>query len=137
MKKIWIITLMMTAFSASFSGCGFTNEKGTSTGTGGGAPNPTSTSTSSPTPTSATFTQVNQQILQVSCVSCHSGGQAPNLSSYDGFATNTAYVVPGDAATSLIYTITESGQMPPGGPALSAAQEQLLANWINAGAPNN
>jgi mono/diheme cytochrome c family protein len=87
---------------------------------------------------SATFTQVNQQILTPSCVSCHhAGGQSPDLSSYASFATNTEYVVPGNPSQSLIYTVTESGQMPQNGPALTAAQEQLLSSWIAASAQND
>ena len=116
--------------------CGFTNDKGGSGSTpgAGGVPAPAPGASGVP---AATFTQVNQQILQPSCVSCHSGGQSPDLSSYSGFATNTAYVVPGNAGSSLIYTITASGQMPLNGGALSSSQLSLLASWIDAGAPND
>lgn len=115
----------------ALTGCGYTNTIETS------APPPSAGATTTPQ-SGATYTQVNSQILQPLCVSCHgSGGQRPDLSSYAGFATSTQYVVPGSPAQSQIYTITQSGQMPPGGPTLTSSQFDLLGSWIQSGAPNN
>jgi hypothetical protein len=43
----------------------------------------------------------------------------------------------GDASSSGLYSIVESGEMPQGGPKLSEADLKTIADWINAGALNN
>jgi len=96
----------------------------------------TPAASSSPTP--ATFTQVNTQILQTMCISCHgAGGVSPNLSSYSTFATNTAYIVPGNSTSSVLFQQVQSGAMPKGGTPLTAAELSLIQQWIDAGALDN
>jgi mono/diheme cytochrome c family protein len=92
-------------------------------------PMPTPTPSPSPSPTAPTFTQVSTTILQPLCVGCHTFA-----SSYAGIS---AYVKAGDPSTSLFYTETSSGAMPKGGPVLTAAQLQMISDWITAGGLNN
>lgn len=83
-----------------------------------------------------TFSQINQSIIQTSCVSCHSGAAAPHgvdLSSYDGIA---AQVVAGSPQQSALYKEISDGTMPPTG-ALPQDQIQQLSDWITSGAQNN
>jgi hypothetical protein len=53
------------------------------------------------------------------------------------------YVVPGSPSTSYLMdtlqgtNLCAGTRMPPGGPYLSAAEVQTLADWICEGAPNN
>jgi mono/diheme cytochrome c family protein len=94
----------------------------------------TATPTASPTP--ITFTQINQNILQPSCVSCHSGSSSPggvDLSSYAGVS---AQVVSGNPGQSRLYQAVSNGTMPPGG-ALSQDKIQQISDWITAGAKND
>src|SRR5262249_51157335 len=114
-------------------GCGNSNLESTENST-----QPTPQESTRMDQTQATYSQVNQQILQPHCVSCHNPNeQFPDLRSYAAFATNTEYVVPGKPDQSLIYEITKSGAMPLGGPHLTQAQLSLLSSWIQAGAKNN
>lgn len=129
------------------SGCGTTYKDGTvvagTTGTtaAGTTTGTTPPVTATPAPTAsgstATFTEVNTQILQPLCVSCHGSGASPDLSSYSSFATNTTFVVPGNAAQSLLYQMVQSGSMPQGGTALNSTQLSLIQEWIDEGALNN
>jgi len=109
------------------------------------APTPTATPTSpaGPTPTAtpissaATYTQVNANIISVSCANCHFGTNPTSGISLVGYSGLVAQVTPGNAAASSLYIAVSSGSMPKGGPALSAAQVQEIKSWINSGAPNN
>jgi mono/diheme cytochrome c family protein len=97
---------------------------------------PSVTSTPTASPTSVTFTQINQNILQPSCVSCHSGSSSPggvDLSSYAGVS---AQVVSGNPGQSRLYQAVSNGTMPPGG-ALSQDKIQQISDWITAGAKND
>lgn len=113
------------------------------------APSPSVCVTPSPSPSatlspvfSPTFTNVNAQIIQPLCISCHTTGNISNqnvsLANYAGVlaTTNTA-----NPPQSLIYQLTQEGPtnggMPLSGQGLTAAQELLLLQWIQAGAPNN
>ena len=91
----------------------------------------------SPTPTGSgapvTFQQVNQGILQPSCVSCHSSGY-PNFSSYSSFAQDPTLIVPGNPEQSQVYIQVQTGQMPQGGPPLNQATIDLIYQWIEQGA---
>lgn len=90
-----------------------------------------------------TFSKINQQILQTSCVSCHStssNGANPHgpaggldLSTYAGVMSK---VIVGDPERSTLYQYIRGAQMPPQG---QLPEEQILAiqNWIEAGAKNN
>ncbi|MEP6573020.1 MAG: Ig-like domain-containing protein [Gemmatimonadota bacterium] len=96
-----------------------------------------------------------QPIFSANCLGCHFvGGQVPNLTAGSSYAaivgvisgsvscTGNTYVVAGNAATSLVYAKVIAsappcgGHMPPGGQ-LSSGNLQTIADWINAGAPNN
>jgi hypothetical protein len=90
----------------------------------------------------ATFTQVYQSILTVSCKgsTCHNPGTQGGVSfSSQSTAYNSvkSRVVAGNANNSSFYTILTSGRMPDGGPKLSTTLLNLVAAWINAGAMNN
>jgi mono/diheme cytochrome c family protein len=117
-------------------GCGYVNYKGdaaaSQTVPGSSTPLPGA----SGTPATVTFTQVSQ-ILTTNCVSCHSGSNAPNLSSYSDFATNTTYVSAGDPAGSELYSVVASGTMPKNAAALSLANVAVIYEWIAQGALNN
>lgn len=105
-------------------------------------PPPTPTPAPSPGPmpvcaSHATFTAVNQTILQPLCVSCHTGagaGGGYDLSTYAGVlrAVNTAA-----PTSSVIYTTTLDGAMPQNGSPLTSTQQNLLLLWIQGGALNN
>jgi hypothetical protein len=47
--------------------------------------------------------------------------------------------VPGDPTNSTLYKEVQSGKMPPQPkqPALTAEEQQAIADWITAGATNN
>lgn len=99
--------------------------------------NPTPTPTPSPTATVATFTAVNTTIIQPLCISCHSTSVASDGYSFSTYAGVLAAVNVADPTASLIYSVTSDGAMPENGTPLTAAQESLLLQWIQAGAPNN
>jgi len=105
-------------------------------------PAPTPTPTPAPPPATATFSEVQAQILNVSCTSCHSGVKPSgkiDLSSYAKLMANNkaGLILPGNSAKSLLYTEVATGDMPPKGTKVSAANTQLLKQWIDAGAQNN
>lgn len=86
--------------------------------------------------TTVTFSQVNQNVFQSSCVSCHSGSGSPagvDLSTFDGVS---GQVVPGSPQQSKIYQEISDGKMPPTG-ALPQDQIQQVSDWITAGAKND
>jgi mono/diheme cytochrome c family protein len=110
-------------------GCSYTHYKGEQ----GAIVPPTGAGTAAP---QVTFAQLNQDIIQPKCISCHSSGSSSgvDLSSYAGVA---AQVVAGNPAQSTLYLQVESGQMPKGGPALSESELADVYNWIAQGAQNN
>ena len=98
-------------------------------------PQPTATPSPTPTPTNpnATFTNISKTILQNRCVGCHGGDGGYSFNNY----TNTMKAVTaGKPNSSRLYTSVSSGAMPRGG-SLTAAQIQLIYDWILAGAKNN
>lgn len=82
-------------------------------------------------------------ILQKSCVNCHGGQRTSADLDLRTFAAlmngseDGPVVIPGDAANSLLVTLSESGKMPKRGAKLTPEQIQVLKDWVNAGAPNN
>lgn len=77
----------------------------------------------------ATFTQVNNQIIQQYCVGCHgNGGISPNLTTYGNVAAS---------ASACLSAIQPGGNMPLGQPPLSQSLQTLFANWVNGGAKND
>jgi hypothetical protein len=82
-------------------------------------------------------------LLQGSCVSCHGGEKTSknlDLKTYASLMTgsqNGAVIVASDAANSKMVQKIQSGSMPKRGAKWTAAQLQLLVDWVNAGAQNN
>jgi mono/diheme cytochrome c family protein len=115
---------------AAFAGCSYTHYKNEQ----GPVVPPTGAGTAAP---EVTFTQLNQDIIQPKCISCHSASAdsgGVDLGSYAGVA---AQVVAGNPAQSTLYLQVESGQMPKGGPALSESELAEVYNWIAQGAQND
>jgi hypothetical protein len=103
-----------------------------------------------------TFTEVYDQVLNGSCLNCHTGivGQFDGL---DMSTKATAYantvnksssrcaretlVVPGHADSSLLYLKVTSppcgSLMPQNAPALPKSSIDLIKSWIDEGAPND
>ena len=104
---------------------------------------------------SATLSEVQSQVFNASCTSCHSGtspSQGLNLSAGAAYgntvnvpSTEVAsldLVEPGDADNSYLMqklegTAQSGEQMPNGGPYLSTTLRQLVRDWIDAGAQND
>ncbi len=124
-----------------------------------------SSSGSSPSPSadggSVTFTEVYDTVLQPTCSSHHAAGQADSF--LDLSSQSAAYaslvgvkasgpacgtsgetrVVAGNASESLLYQKVSmskppcGAQMPFGGTPISASDQSLIEDWINAGAKND
>lgn len=84
-----------------------------------------------------------QPILNSRCASCHGLERTSgdfDLTTYDllmaGGEEGLA-VLPGDAASSPLVTLSESGNMPKNGPKLTPDQLQVMKDWVNQGALNN
>ncbi|MHB0756655.1 c-type cytochrome [Polaribacter sp. M15] len=73
-----------------------------------------------------TFTTHVQPIIDANCVSCHNGGQFPNLSTYNGISANAA----------IVKSEVVTGSMPQGG-SLTNQEIQAISCWVDAGALNN
>ena len=104
---------------------------------------------------SATLSEVQSQVFDASCTSCHSGSspsQGLNLSAGAAYgntvnvpSTEVAsldLVEPGDADNSYLMqklegTAQTGAQMPNGGPYLNSTLRQLVRDWIDAGAQNS
>jgi len=94
------------------------------------------------TPPPVTFEEHVRPLLKAHCLDCH-GATETLEGSLDlrlvrlmraGGDSGPA-IVPGDAAGSLILQRVRAGDMPPGEKKMSAAEQDLLARWISAGAP--
>lgn len=88
----------------------------------------------------ATFSYLNANIFQKTCIACHAGATSQNgmvdLSSYQGVL---ARVTPNNSLVSSLY-IAVSGStpaMPKTGTPLSPTLTQAIADWIDLGASNN
>jgi mono/diheme cytochrome c family protein len=81
--------------------------------------------------------------METACVSCHGGEKTSkglDLKSYASLmagSQNGAVIVAGDAAASKLVTMIQAGKMPKKGTKLTAAELQLLLDWVNTGATNN
>jgi Protein of unknown function (DUF1553)/Protein of unknown function (DUF1549)/Planctomycete cytochrome C len=79
-------------------------------------------------------------LLQARCIKCHSGEQAAaklDMRTRAGVLQGGLHgpaLVAGAAAKSLLLERVQSGQMPPGGPRLSADEIRQIGTWIDAGA---
>jgi hypothetical protein len=84
-----------------------------------------------------------QPILESRCAKCHMGefvSEDLHMDTYESLmqgSDNGSVIVPGDAGESLLIQKLVEGKMPKRGPKLTPVQIQLIADWINAGAPNN
>lgn len=66
-------------------------------------------------------------IIEANCVQCHgSGGNFPNLTTYNGTSANA----------SLVKAETVSRRMPQGG-SLTTEEIKAISCWVDAGALNN
>lgn len=97
-----------------------------------------------PAPASnVSFAKDVQPILNNYCVKCHGVDdikEGLNLTSYDNLikgSFNGAVIAPGNADDSLLVDLVSKGKMPKRGAKPSAAEIDVIVNWINAGAPNN
>ncbi|PIS10458.1 MAG: hypothetical protein COT73_09200 [Bdellovibrio sp. CG10_big_fil_rev_8_21_14_0_10_47_8] len=85
-----------------------------------------------------TYSSLSKNIFVPYCVSCHSTNQKTEGYAFDNYANVMKSVRAGFPNRSLLYTITQSGEMPRNPyPTLTSEQLQVLSNWIVAGAPNN
>ena len=82
------------------------------------------------------FSASIQPIFTNKSVLCHSGSQAPNLSEGSAYAslTNNGYIDTDDPASSPLYTKLQEGSH---SSYTTAADEEMILEWITAGAPND
>lgn len=105
-------------------------------------PDAPATATEAP-PASVSFANDVMPILQTSCIECHGVRQIKeglDLQTYEGLMAGSfkgPVIVPGSAAESVLIELVAKGEMPNRGPKLTAEQIQIIADWINAGAPKN
>ena len=107
---------------------------------GPSSPTPTPAPGATPTPTpgaAPSFATIETQIFAVHCTSCHSSQSAASGYSFDTYNGVMKGVNLSNASGSLVYTVTQSGSMPPRGTLLSSSEESLLLAWIKAGALQN
>ena len=81
-----------------------------------------------------TYSSISTQILQKGCVSCHGGDGGY---SFDSYSNTMRAVTAGSPSSSRLYTAILSGSMPQSGTHPSAAQLQVISDWITAGAQND
>lgn len=82
-------------------------------------------------------------ILERNCLQCHRGDGSASKSKFDvrdvQSMIDMSVIVPEDAESSMLWLLSHRGTMPPRSqPQLSrlvAADSQIIADWINAGAP--
>lgn len=138
LMKLWVTGLfLITGMSMTLFGCGSDD---TSNSTMDQQPRIAVSPSPSPSPSSSstpTFSEINQTIIQTSCISCHSGSSPSGGINYSTYAGVLTEVTPGNPSTSPFYTSVANGNMPPEGPALSSAEIQEIYDWIAAGAPND
>jgi mono/diheme cytochrome c family protein len=123
-------------------GCGTSSENpgDTTNAPSSGAP---ATRQASPIPLSASFRSLNQNIFSQKCVSCHNSTTASgqvDFTSFDSLVHNPKHsdvVVAGKPDESHLYEVLKTGEMPPNGTALSAAEIQAVSDWITQGAQDN
>jgi len=86
-----------------------------------------------------TFTQLYSSILSVYCGggACHNPGSQKGISfasQSSAYSAVSSRVIPGDGEGSSFFYTVNSGNMPLGGPKLSAANLAMIRAWIDAGA---
>ncbi len=104
-------------------------------------PAPNTTPIPYPTPSkSVSFKNDVQPIFTARCVACHGGTKGLYLDNYENVikgSDNGAVVIAGDVYNSRLAYYVYNGYMPYGSPALSAAEIQIILDWIATGAQNN
>jgi len=89
------------------------------------------------------FAQDILPILQENCPRCHGTSRQSadlKLNTHENLMLGSedgAVVIPGNSAESILLEMIRAGAMPKGGTKLSDADIQLIADWIDAGAPDN
>ena len=84
-----------------------------------------------------TFKSLQAGIFNARCISCHSAAKLSGGFAWDTYAGVLRGVNIATPTASKIYIQTQSGNMPKGGPPLSAAEVAEILQWITAGALNN
>lgn len=106
------------------------------------APQPTATAAEKPA-AGVSFARDVMPIFEKSCIKCHGGEKTEALLSLKDYAgvmagsENGPVVQPGDAGASPLVTLVQQGKMPKRANRLPDSQIKILADWVNAGAPNN
>jgi mono/diheme cytochrome c family protein len=111
---------------------------GNGTPSGGGTPtNPGPSPSPAPTASPSPDQPQALQIISQSCTGCH-GATSGSAGVYGLTDVNhliqSGLIVPGQPAQSFLFTKINSGAMPPGNP-LSAANQEIIRQWILSGAP--
>ena len=101
----------------------------------------------SPTPRDLTapvsFSNDVMPIFKTSCVKCHGiekVSRGLDLTTYDKLMNGSIkgpVVVAGNSDKSNLFGLVQQGKMPKQGQKLSAAQQEIIKSWIDAGAQNN
>jgi formylglycine-generating enzyme required for sulfatase activity len=95
------------------------------------------TASALPAPAKIDFKRDIAPVFEKNCVSCHHAGSANHtrveLSSRKELV-DRGMLVPGNPARSPLFTVVQSGSMPPAGK-LPAEQVGLIRNWIEQDAP--
>ena len=87
---------------------------------------------------SPTFSYIEKAILTPKCVRCHSQTHASDGYAFDTYDGTMKAVNTSDPSSSILYTITNEGWMPPTQEDhLTPAEESLVLLWIQQGAQNN
>lgn len=79
------------------------------------------------------FARIQKEILAPKCSGCHGAGKRIDLSNY-ATVMSGGWVVPFEPEKSVFYLCVHSGEMPKKNPQLSAAEVELIEQWIRAGA---
>lgn len=90
----------------------------------------------------ATFSSIQTNILNKSCISCHNATDLQgslDLSTYAKVTQSTSIVNTSSPSSSKLYTRVKNTAplMPKNGSALADADTQVILDWITAGALNN
>jgi uncharacterized membrane protein len=83
-----------------------------------------------------TFAWIQENVLQASCVRCHSAGGGAaglDLSSYEAMMAS-GVIAPGSPDESELYVQIATGKMPKRAAPLSADKIEAVAEWIRQGA---
>jgi hypothetical protein len=96
-----------------------------------------------PIPDVVSYSKDIQPLWDQDCISCHSPGTTPPdltaANSYKALTTNNKYVIPGNAAGSVLHKslVGEGAALMPPTQKWSDSKIELVDKWINDGALNN